>query len=341
MYERNYNMKKKLFGKLPTGEEIYTYTINSGDASLTVMNKGATIVSFNVYGKDIIGGYDTLEGYLQDTSHQGATIGRVANRVAGATFTMDGAVYMLPANNNGNCLHGGVGFDYRVWDFDEVTDEKISLTYTSADGEEGFPSELRCKVTFMLSGTELIIDYDALPLGKTPIALTNHSYFNLDGFGGTIEDHVATIYANEYTEVDEKLIPNGMRPSVKGTAFDFTTPHKIGERVGGEFIGYDHNFILSPVKFADYIGKKLGLCAEVSSKELKLSVYTDQPGVQFYIANFLGNNKPLFRGGVKPIFHGAFCFETQTEPDCINHGIGFYEAGERYTHTTVYKVEKV
>ncbi len=151
---------------------------------------------------------------------------------------------------------------------------------------------------------------------------------------------MATIYADRYTEVDDKLIPNGNRPSVVGTPFDFLTPHKIGERCGGDFIGYDHNFVLSPTQKATLFGKSLDYIAKVSGERLSLEVYTDQPGVQFYIGNFLGDG-PDFRGGVKQVFHGAFCLETQTEPDCINHGIGFYNKGEVYTHSVVYKVTKL
>ena len=335
-------MDKKLFGTLPTGEEVYTYTLKNDAASLTVMNRGATVVNFYVYGTDIIGGFDTLDGYLADDSHQGATIGRVANRVANATFTMDGAVYMLPDNDNGTCLHGGCGFDYRIWEVTEVSDDRITFTYLSPDGDEGFPSELKASVTYILDGTTLIIDYTAIPYGKTPIALTNHSYFNLDGFGGTIKDHVAVIYAKNYTEVDESLIPNGEHPTVFDTPFDFTTPHTIGERIGGDFVGYDHNFILFPETYADFIGKKLGLIAEVCGKALKMSVYTDQPGVQFYIGNFLGHGEtPDFKGGVKQVQHGAFCLETQTEPNCINLGEGFYDVGDVYKHTAVYKIERI
>ena len=333
-------MEKKLYGTLPTGEEIYIYCLKNADAELQVMTKGATIVSFKPYGRDIVGGFDTLEGYLADTSHQGATIGRVANRIGGAQFTMDGAIYMVTENNNGNCLHGGNGFDYRVWNVEECDDNHITLSYYSEDGEEGFPAGLMSKVTFTLSGATLIITYSAIPEGKTPIALTNHSYFNLDGFGGKISEHYATIYAKNYTEVDDKLIPNGERPAVVGTAFDFTTAHKIGERVGGDFIGYDHNFILCPEIYKEFSGNKAGLAATVTNGELTMNVYTDQPGVQFYIGNFMGDIKPAFRGGVQPIMHGAFCLETQTEPNCINHGVGFYEAGEEYTHVCVYEVTK-
>ncbi len=334
-------MNKRFFGTLPSGEAVHTYTIENDNASLTVMDRGATIVSFRVFGTEIVGGFDSIDGYLEDTSHQGATIGRVANRIEDATFTMDGAIYMLTANNGCHCLHGGDGFDYRMWTVEDANGDSILLSYLSKDGEEGFPNELKCTVKFTLSGIELIIDYDAIPSGKTPVVMTNHAYFNLDGFGGTILDHTARIYADTYTEVNESLIPNGDHPNVKGTAFDFTEPRKIGERVGSDFEGYDHNFVLAPTSFAKYSGKELGLAAEVDNGRLKMSVYTDQPGVQFYIANFLGDNKPLFKGGIKAIKHGAFCLEAQNEPNCINHGIGFYEAGEHYTQTTVYKIEKL
>ena len=333
-------MEKKLYGTLSDGREVYIYTLKNELAELSVMEKGATVVAFKPYGKDIIGGFDTLSEYLRDGSHQGATIGRVANRVGGARFTMDGAIYMLPQNNGENCLHGGVGFDHRLWSLCDSGENYLTFSYYSEDGEEGFPAGLSVKVTFTLEGATLIITYSAIPEGKTPIALTNHSYFNLDGFGGDIESHVATIYADRYTEVDESLIPNGNRPEVRGTAFDFTEPHRIGERIGGDFIGYDHNFILSPSSFREFLGRRAGLAASVTNGELTLNVYTDQPGVQFYIGNFMSDIEPIFRGGHKGITHGAFCLETQTEPDCINHGIGFYEAGEEYTHICVYEIKK-
>lgn len=333
-------MEKKLFGTLPTGEEIYVYTLKTDKALVNVMTRGATIVNFKPFGIDIVGGFDALDTYLAETSHQGAAIGRVANRVANAKFEMDGKVYTLPANDHGHCLHGGDGFDHKVWTVTDYSDTSITLEYYSKDGEEGFPANLAVRVTYKLEGASLLMDYEARPDGKTPIALTNHAYFNLDGFGGTIEDHLATIYADKYTDVDETLIPNGVRPNVEGTPFDFKTPHKIGERCGKDFIGYDHNFILAPTKFETLFGYKLGLAATVDGKKLRMNVYTDQPGVQFYIGNFLGNG-PAFRGNVKQVFHGAFCLETQTEPDCINHGIGFYSAGDVYRHTTVYSVEEL
>ena len=333
-------MKREIFGKQKNGAVVEIVTLHNEVAELKVMTRGATIVSFNTYGTDIVGGYDTLEDYEADTdSYQGATVGRVANRIAEASFTMDGAIYMVTENDNGNCLHGGEGFSFKPWNIDELTEDSVTMSYRSADNEDGFPASLFVKVKFTLKDATVIIEYKAVPDGKTPIALTNHSYFNLDGFGKTIDKHIATIYADRYTEVDEKLIPNGVRPTVEGTAFDFTSPKKIGSDFGASVDGYDHNFILCPKIYKEFKEKQLGLAASVTNKRLTLNVYTDQPGVQFYTGNFL-SGKPNFRGNTERIKHGAFCLEAQTEPNCINNGIGFYDAGEVYRQTTVYEVKK-
>lgn len=333
-------MKREIFGKQKNGAVVEIVTLQNEVAELKVMTRGATIVSFNTYGTDIVGGYDTLEDYEADTdSYQGATVGRVANRIAEASFTMDGAIYMVTENDNGNCLHGGEGFSFKPWNIDELTEDSVTMSYRSADNEDGFPASLFVKVKFTLKDATVIIEYKAVPDGKTPIALTNHSYFNLDGFGKTIDKHIATIYADRYTEVDEKLIPNGVRPTVEGTAFDFTSPKKIGSDFGASVDGYDHNFILCPKIYKEFKEKQLGLAASVTNKRLTLNVYTDQPGVQFYTGNFL-SGKPNFRGNTERIKHGAFCLEAQTEPNCINNGIGFYDAGEVYRQTTVYEVKK-
>lgn len=333
-------MKREIFGTTKNGEAVEIVTLCNADCELRVMTRGATIVNFKPFGVDIVGGYDDLLGYENDGgSYQGATVGRVANRIGGASFTMDGAIYMVTDNDGGNCLHGGDGFSYKIWNIDELSQNSVTMSYYSADGEEGFPGGLSTKVKFTLSGTAVIIEYEATPDGKTPIALTNHSYFNLDGFGGLIDDHIATIYADSYTDVGDDLIPNGIRPLVEGTAFDFRSPKKIGNNFGKEVDGYDHNFILCPKVFAEFNKKSLGLAASVTNEKLTLNVYTDQPGVQFYTGNFLGG-EPNFRGNTKRIKHGAFCLEAQTEPNCINHGIGFYDIGEVYTQTTVYEVKK-
>ena len=334
-------MKREIFGYTKSGEAVEIITMSNDVAEIRIMTRGATIVSFRPFGVDVIGGYDDLKSYEADTgSYQGATVGRVANRVGGASFTMDGAIYMITDNDNGNCLHGGDGFSFKLWSIDDLSEDSVTMSYFSPDGEEGFPAGVFTKVTFTLIGSAVKIYYQAIPDGKTPIALTNHSYFNLDGFGGLIDDHLMMINADSYTKVGDNLIPTGERPYVKGSAFDFRNAKKIGEEFGKNIDGFDHNFIICP-EICDYNEEfELPMVAGATNGKLQLNVYTDQPGVQFYTGNFLGG-EPDFRGGVKRIKHGAFCLETQTEPNCINHGIGFYDAGEIYEHTTVYEVLKV
>ena len=332
-------MKKELFGRLPNGEEVFVYTLENRDASLSVMSYGAAILSFSVFGREIVGGFDSLLDYPSDSSYQGATVGRVANRISDAEFTMDGAIYMLRANDGENCLHGGIGFSKRNFKLEEVNEESVLFSYYSPDGEEGFPAGLMTRVRYTLSGTAVIIGYEAIPEGKTPISLTNHAYFNLDGFGSTIYNHRARIYAESYTEVGDDLIPTGKRPKVRGTVFDFTSPKEIGRDIGDSFSGYDHNFILSPEIFRDFSERRLGLGATVEGEELRLNVYTDRPGLQFYTGNFLGDG-PDFRGGIPQIRHGAFCLEAQSEPNSIKRGECFFDEGEKYTHFCVYEIEK-
>ena len=334
-------MIREIFGKTKSGDDVEIITLENDIAELKIMTRGATIVSFKTFGVDIVGGYDKIEDYETDTgSYQGATVGRVANRIGDASFTMDGAIYMVTDNDNGNCLHGGDGFSFKLWNIEEMTKNSVTFSYFSADGEEGFPSGLLTKVKFTLRDATVIIEYEATPDGKTPIALTNHSYFNLDGFGGVIDNHIATIWADRYTKVDDKLIPTGEKTLVEGTPYNFRCPKKIGEDFGKKVDGYDHNFVLCPEISSKFEEKQVPLAASVTNGKLALNVYTDQPGVQFYTGNFL-EGAPDFRGGVKKIKHGAFCLEAQTEPNCINHGIGFYDAGEVYRQITVYEVKKV
>lgn len=327
-------MDKKYFGTLPSGREVSLYTIGNDEVTLTVTDFGAAVVSLFVYDRDVVGGFDTLEGYLADDSHQGGTIGRIANRVANAKFVMDGREYLLPHNDGENCLHGGRGFDRRMWQVKEHSKNSITFIYFSADGEEGFPSGLDVKATYTIKDMDLCIEYRALPKGRTPISLTNHTYFNLDGFGGNILDHKVRIFADEYTEVDNSLIPTGNRPSVASTVFDLREEKAIGTHISEDFIGYDHNFILRPKK-----GDNLTRAALVRGNDLAMTVYTDQPCIQFYIGNFLGSG-PDFKGGIKQVRHGAFCLETQTEPNSVNRGEGFYSAGEEYVNRVVYSFRK-
>jgi len=335
-------MNKKLFGTLPTGESVYLYTLKGENTEVDIMSRGATIVRFVSFGIDIVGGFDTLDDYLRDRSYQGAVVGRVANRVENARFVMDGKEYKLTANSNGNCLHGGQdGFTFRLFGEKRYTENSVTLTYTSKDGEEGFPAELYLEVTYTLVGDTLIIDYTATPDEKTPIALTNHAYFNLNGFGGDVKGHSAIIYAEKYTEVDSRLIPTGPHPSVFGTPLDFTSRRVIGDAFAEDgFNGYDHNFILKPTRFEEFVGVKLGLCAEVFGNELKMSAYTDQPCMQLYTSGGL-NGGPNFKGGIPKTPHSAFCLEAQTEQNALNKGETFYCKGETYRQTTAYRIEKL
>ena len=331
-------MDTRIFGTLPSGEEIREYTVENERCSLSVMNFGAIVTKFVIDGRNIVGGFDTLSSYLKDDSHQGGLIGRVANRVAGASFVQDGVRYHLPKNDGESCLHGGIGFDRRVWQVTEVSESRIAFEYYSRDGEEGFPSGLSVRVVYTLLGSGFAIEYRAAPDGKTPVALTNHSYFNLEGLGGTVDAHEVRIYADTYTEVDGALIPTGNRPAVEGTVFDLRDFKRLGDCYSDGFCGYDHNFNLAPSIYTELLGVRCALAAEVRGGGYKMSVYTDQPALQFYIGNFLGSG-PDFRGGISQIRHGAMCLETQTEPNCINRGEGFYSEGEVYTHFTAYVLE--
>lgn len=330
-------MDKRLFGKLPNGEDVYIYRLTDGTATAEIMEYGAAIVSLCPFGDvDIVGGFDTLEAYTQDTSNQGAIVGRVANRIENARFEIDGKVYLLADNDNGNCLHGGVGFQHRLWKVVDYTENSITLSYFSPDGEDGFPANLQIDVSYTLKDAAIIISYTATPDGKTPITLTNHAFFNLDGFGGDIKEHTVQIWADSYSEVNDKLIPTGNHPNVIGTPLDLRLPKKVGEDFSTAFDGYDHNIILFPKFHKEFNNKKIGLAARVENQKMIMQVYTDQPGLQFYTGNFLGNG-PDFKGNIPQIRQGALCLEAQTEPNCINHGEGIYEKGQVYKQLTVYE----
>ena len=327
------------FGRLESREMVEIITLGNDKAAVKILTLGARIHSFHAYGVNIVGGYNCIQKYEADDSYQGAIVGRVANRIKDAQFIMDGAIHMLTDNDNGHCLHGGEGLSNRLWYIAEEGDDYVTLGFSACDGEDGFPAGVEIRVRYTLVGATLIIEYSAVPDGKTPISLSNHAYFNLDGFGGVIDDHIATIYASKYTEVGEDLIPTGERPSVKGTAYDFRFPKRIGEDFGIEVDGYDHNFILCPEIYKEFKKINLPLGASVTNGELTLNVYTDQPGLQFYTGNFLGG-EPDFEDGIKRVKHGAFCLEAQVEPNSVNSGVGFYDAGEEYRQITVYEVMK-
>jgi aldose 1-epimerase len=296
---------------------------------------------------DVALGFDKLHGYLDKSPFFGCVAGRVANRIARGRFTLDGKDYSLFVNNGPNALHGGKkGFDKKVW---TATPEStasgaatLRLAYRSPDGEEGYPGNLDAKVSYTVTRDALRIDYEATTDKPTLVNLTNHSYFNLAGQGsGTILDHVVLIEADQYTPVDDTLIPTGELKSVKGTPFDFTTPTAIGARikeVGGKPVGYDHNYVLRQPR-GDAAHPALAVRVRDPKSGRVMEMLTTEPGVQFYTGNFL-DGTVTGKGGATYPQYGGFCLEAQHFPDSIHHP-NFppvvLRPGQTYRQTTVYK----
>ena len=326
-------MESKKFGTLPDGTEVVQYILKTEAAEVRILNFGGIITDFIYKGQNIVCGFETIEDYLADDSYQGALIGRFANRIGGASFSLNGATYHVGANEGKNTLHGGFcGFNRRVFTAEIANDTTLVLTRISPDGEEGYPGNLTVKATYSLKNADLTISYNAVSDQDTPVSLTNHSYFNLTGVGTSVLDYLATIHADRYTAVDDELIPTGESPAVEGTPYDLRKPRKIGEMEGG----YDTNFILSK----DSSDTAPALAATVTGGNLKLSIYTTQPCIQFYTGCVL-EGTPDFRGGVKKARFTAFCLETQAEPDAPRKGEAILRAKNTYSHTTVYRIETV
>lgn len=337
------------FGKLPDGTAIERFSLtNQNGVTVRIMTYGALVTDWIVpdrNGKpaDIALGFDSLEGYLAGHPYFGSTVGRVGNRIAKAKFSLDGKEHKLAANNGPNALHGGLkGFDKVVWKptlLDKALGVKFS--YTSPDGEEGYPGNLKVDVVYTLSkDNELRIDYTATTDKATPVNLTHHSYFNLAGHNsGDVLKQKIQLMAEKYTPVDADLIPTGKLDPVKGTPLDFTEPHAIGERIkqiDAKPQGYDHNFVL--VRKGE--GLELAARVEDPASGRFLEVLTTEPGVQFYSGNFLdGTNKG--KGGAVYNQYNGFCLEPQHFPDSINQPAFppvVLKPGETYRHTTVYRV---
>ncbi|MBN2314634.1 MAG: galactose mutarotase [Sedimentisphaerales bacterium] len=344
------SITKDFFGQTPDSKQVDLYTlVNANGMTAKITNYGAILVSLEVPDRDghmvdIALGYDNLNDYIERGNFFGATVGRYANRIGGAKFTLDGVEYKLAANNGPNHLHGGKkGFDKVVWRVEDTKEEDdqlvVKLTYISEDGEEGYPGNLACCVTYTLTNAnDLRIDYEAETDKTTVVNLTNHSYFNLTGQGtGNILDHVVMINADKYTVFDEGLIPTGEIRSVEGTPLDFTSPTSIGARIGQVGSGYDQNYILS--KGSAGAGS-LTLCARVlePTSGRIMEVHTTEPGVQFYTGNFL-NNTIIGKDGKVYNKHYGFCLETQHYPDSPNKPdfpTTVLKPGQKFTSTTVY-----
>ncbi|MBV9987682.1 MAG: galactose mutarotase [Chitinophagaceae bacterium] len=336
-------ISEKNWGMIGT-DSVKQYTLsNAGGMQVSILNYGGTVTNIIVPDRnkqmgDVVLGFDSLSGYTQaGNPYFGCLVGRYANRIASGKFTLDGKTYQLAQNNMGNALHGGLkGFDKVIWQATPLGDSSLQLVYNSKDGEEGYPGNLKATVVYTLqSDNSLKIDYTATTDQPTPVNLTNHSYFNLSaGKEPTILNHEVMIHADKFTEVNDKLIPTGKLPDVKGTPMDFTSAKPVGKELAMVKGGYDHNWVLNRTGSGL---EKIASVYDPSSGRL-LEVSTTEPGIQFYTGNFLDSTLHGKNNRVYPQ-HAALCLETQHFPDSPNQPSfpnAILKPGETYRHTTVF-----
>ena len=342
------------YGITLAGETVHEYVLaNELGMEVRFITYGGIISSIRVpdrHGQiaNVALGFDNLADYEADHPYFGAITGRFANRIAGGRFKLDGVDYQLPLNDGPNCLHGGErGFDKRVWEAEQLDENQVELYYTSADGEEGFPGNLRVKVYYSLHEGEnaLQIDYAAITDAPTILNLTNHSYFNLLGEGeGSIEDHILSLNASHYTPTDADQIPSGDVEEVDGTPFDFQLHKTIaaGLRASHPQIvmaqGFDHNFVINRERVDEGVA---ALAAEVYEPRYgrRMEVWTTEPGIQFYSGNFLdgtlvGASGRVYRQG------DGLALETQHFPNSPNESdfpSTVLRPGEEFLSTTLYR----
>ena len=342
-------MKQRSFGTGKNGEAATLYTFeNKNGMVMEVSDFGATLYSLIVPDKDnnpcdVVLGYDSPDGYMGPSGTGfGATIGRNGNRIGKARFVLNGKTYELDKNNNGNNLHSGLDYyHYRMWEVKETTENSITFSLHSPDGDQGYPGTFDVDVTYTLTeDNALQIDYHGVPQADTIVNMTNHSYFNLNGHAsGNILEQEVWVDADAFTATDDELIPTGEIVPVEGTPMDFRVKKKIGRDIGENYEalvfggGYDHNWCLNNNgKFA----KVIEMSSDVSG--ITMEVYTDLPGVQIYSGNYLGEEKG--KDGIVYHQRQGICFETQHYPDAINHDnfpSPVVKAGEEYRTRTVYK----
>lgn len=348
-------INKAKFGVLSDGTKIQLYTISNGSMSFSCMNYGCTLTSIVLNNKDgsktdVLLGFSTLEGYINNNCCFGAFVGRFANRIGKASFTLDGKKYHLDKNDGPNCLHGGFnGYDKKVWNAKVIEEKKycgVKFTRLSPDGEQGFPGNLKLSVTYLLDeNNNLSCTYTAETDKATPVNLTNHAYFNLAG-SGSIESHTLKMNSLKVLEVSPKLIPTGKLLDVKDTPFDFTQEKTIGRDIAQTAVGYDHCFVTEkydsenkncgvPVDDDDLV--EFAVLKDPSTKH-EMSVFTNLPGCQLYTGNFIkgiqGKNGKIYEN------HEAYCLETQTFPDSPNKPdfpSCILEPGKKMKAVTVYQ----
>ena len=325
-------IRREPFGTTADGRAVERFTLDSeSGVTIAVLSFGGVIQSILIPDRsgdlaDVTLGYDSLADYEKDKSYLGALVGRYANRIRAGRFELDGHEYTLAQNAGGNTLHGGArGFNKYVWDvepFEEGDDVGLVLQHVSPDGDEGYPGTLRVRVTYRLtSGGALVIDFAATTDKATPVNLTQHAYFNLAGTGsGDILGHLLELSASRFTPVDGALIPTGELRSVRGTPFDFSTPERVGARIGADDEqlrlagGYDHNFVLDRTSTAD-----MTLAARLSDpvSGRGIDIHTTEPGIQFYTGNFL-DGTVMGKGGIPHRYRSGLALETQHFPNSPN-----------------------
>lgn len=352
------SITQDVFGALPDGREAHLFTLsNAGGMTVRITDFGGIIVSIETPDRngvfhDVTLGYDTLTPYLENPVYFGALVGRYANRIGNAEFTLNGKIYRLLKNTGAHHLHGGgVGFNKKLWDAAIIRDggaEKLELIYVSPDGEEGYPGALRVRVLYSLTEDNAVgIEYFAETDADTVVNLTNHAYFNLAGHdAGPIVDHRLRLHASRFTVTDRDSIPTGEIRPVAGTPMDFTAMRAIGEALREEATydqlvfaqGHDHNYAIDNETSGIVVAAE-AVCDRTGRR---LTVLTDQPGVQLYIGNYLSGI--VGKGGAVYGKRNAFCLETQHFPDSPNQP-GFpttvLRPGETFRSTTIYKFSTI
>lgn len=341
-----FQLTEQPFGTI-NNDTVTQYTLtNPNGMQVRILNYGGTVTNILVPDKnktmgDVVLGFDSLAGYLQaGNPYFGCLVGRYGNRIAKGKFSIDGQTYQLTLNNNGNTLHGGVqGLNKVIWKATkQAGDSSLLLTYTSKDGDQGFPGNLSVEVVYTLTADNALqISYAATTDKATPVNLTNHCYFNLSGGKeNTILNHEVMIQADQYTAVDTLLIPTGQLPSVKGTPFDFTVAKAIGKEMSAVKGGYDHNWVLN--RKGNGL-EKIATAYDAGSGRL-MEVFTTEPGLQFYTGNFLDGTLQGTKGNTIYPQHAAFCMETQHFPDGPNQPSfpnTILKPGEKYSSVTRYQ----
>lgn len=339
------SVERMAFGATKDGQAVEKFLLKSGQLEAEIITYGATLTALRVPDKDgqtvdVVLGYRSVAGYEENGGYVGATVGRYANRIAGASFTIDGVTYPLAANEGTKQLHGGPGgYAHQLFRGEQTGESQVTLSFHDGDGANGYPGNVEMSVTYTLTKDGLRLSYRAETDKPTFCNFTNHSYFNLNG-GGTAMDHLLWIKADAFTPVDSQSIPVAQAMPVAGTAFDFREEKPVGRDIEADEEqlhmtgGYDHNFILGP---AD--GPRLAARLTGDKSGIVMETYTCQPGVQLYAANGLKSNAET-KSGVPYGRREAVCLETQLPPDSPNHpewGDVVLRPGQVYKAVTEYR----